>query len=117
MHSVHSRLITGLLALTCGRALDVAGGGVGLGGQRGGQQRPVALGRPSLPLSDCANLPEQSSSLHATPGALHATCTHELGTVCPHLTVTCCLKLGGGGGKGPQRAQTGQCFAYTVVLR
>lgn len=80
---MHSRLITGLLALTRGRALGVAGGGVGLGVRRGGQQRHAAPGQPSLPPSDCANLPEQSSSSHATPGALHATCIHKLGTLSP----------------------------------
>lgn len=80
---MHARLITGLPALTSGHALDVAGGDVGLGGRRVGQQRSVALGRPSLPPFGCANLPEQSSSSRATPGALHATCTHKLGHSVP----------------------------------
>ena len=72
-----------LLALTCGRALDVAGGDVGLDGLRGGQQRPGVPAQPSLLPSDCATPPGQSFSLHATPGALHATYTYSLGTFCP----------------------------------
>ena len=70
--------VKAVLTLTCGLALDAAGGGVGLGGLRGGPQRPAALWQPSLLPSDCATLPEQSSSSHTTLGALHATCACKL---------------------------------------
>lgn len=108
--------VIALLALTCGCALDVAVGGVGLDGLRGAQQRPVVLAQPFLLPSDCATPPGQSSSSHATPGALHATCAHSLGTSCPYLTVVC--MLGQYRQQGAERggAQTSQFVDYTILL-